>query len=46
LGDTIVGVVSVTTPMRPSFLPDGVLRIWYGGRIGRPVFFERTFAAR
>src|SRR3954452_19200283 len=46
LGVTIVGVVSVTTPMSGTFLPPSTSKTSYGGSIGLPVSLEMTLAAR
>src|SRR3954449_1620071 len=46
LGVTIVGVVSVTTPMSATFLPPSTSKTSYGGSIGLPVSLEMTLAAR
>src|SRR3954452_19405049 len=45
-GETMVGVVSVTTPISAIFLPPPTLKTWYGGRAGLLVPLTSTFAAR
>src|SRR4051794_41986260 len=44
-GETMVGVVSVTTPISAIFLPWPTLKTWYGGGGGVLVALTRTVAA-
>jgi hypothetical protein len=46
VGETMVGVVRVTTPIMAIFWFAGVVNTWYGGSIGSSVSFEITLAAR
>jgi hypothetical protein len=46
VGDTMLGVVFVTTPIMATCWFAGVVNTWYGGSIGSSVSFEMTFAAR